>query len=271
MALLATLLFVLLSPGVLLTLPPVGKTVLASGKMSLVAVLVHALVFGVALYLLKQSSYAASFEGFQAMPPLPTWLQSQANNLKAYTRPDNAPIPKSGFSIENVAPKYRLNSQSDFSILSNPLGFFAAVNEALAQNITKAEFTGRMNNLKTMGTNGLNIFNTMRNDVKSDLDALYNYTKDRRDSLNRIIDYLVTNYDKLKREPGPFGQAPGGSQMMTATLSAEQRPIGTLTNSLEQRPIGTLTNSLEQRPMGTLTNSLEQRPMGTLTNSATRV
>lgn len=41
----ATVLFVLLSPGVLLTLPPVGSRVFMSGKTSLLAVLVHAVVF----------------------------------------------------------------------------------------------------------------------------------------------------------------------------------------------------------------------------------
>ena len=56
-----TLLFILLSPGVLLTLPPVGKKILCSGKTSLVAVLVHAVVFYVvAAYLLPRV-----LEGFE--------------------------------------------------------------------------------------------------------------------------------------------------------------------------------------------------------------
>ena len=56
-----TLLFVVLSPGVLLTLPPVGKKILCSGKTSLVAVLVHAVVFYVvAAYLLPRV-----LEGFE--------------------------------------------------------------------------------------------------------------------------------------------------------------------------------------------------------------
>ncbi len=48
--LVATVLFVLLSPGLLLTLPPVGKKIFASGQTSVIAVLVHAVVFAVALY-----------------------------------------------------------------------------------------------------------------------------------------------------------------------------------------------------------------------------
>jgi hypothetical protein len=39
------LLFFVLSPGVLLTLPPGGKGVLMSGQTSLLAALVHAFVF----------------------------------------------------------------------------------------------------------------------------------------------------------------------------------------------------------------------------------
>ena len=45
MLLVIGLLFVLLSPGVLLTLPPVGSQIFMSGKTSLIAVLVHAVVF----------------------------------------------------------------------------------------------------------------------------------------------------------------------------------------------------------------------------------
>lgn len=47
------LLFILLSPGVLLTLPPVGKKVFMSGQTSTLAILVHALVFTLVLYLIK--------------------------------------------------------------------------------------------------------------------------------------------------------------------------------------------------------------------------
>lgn len=49
------LLFVLLSPGVLLTLPPLSKGVLMSGQTSTVSVLVHAVVFGLVYYLLRQT------------------------------------------------------------------------------------------------------------------------------------------------------------------------------------------------------------------------
>lgn len=60
-ALLPTLLFVLLSPGVLLTLPPKGKGIWMSGQTSLISVLVHAVVFAVAFSYLRSSGM---FEGF---------------------------------------------------------------------------------------------------------------------------------------------------------------------------------------------------------------
>ena len=61
----SALLFLLLSPGVLLTLPPVGKKVFMSGQTSLQAVLVHAAVFAAVLYSLKKSGmWATKTEGF---------------------------------------------------------------------------------------------------------------------------------------------------------------------------------------------------------------
>lgn len=54
-------LFVALSPGLLLTLPPVGNKVFMSCKTSVAAVLVHAVVFAIALIYLKPV-----LEGFAA-------------------------------------------------------------------------------------------------------------------------------------------------------------------------------------------------------------
>lgn len=71
MLLLATALFILLSPGVLLTLPPVGSKIFMSGKTSLIAVLVHAAVF-YAILSLRHSIPVINiiFEGFsRAAPP----------------------------------------------------------------------------------------------------------------------------------------------------------------------------------------------------------
>ena len=58
-------LFAALSPGLLLTLPPVGNKVFLSGKTSVVAVLTHAVVFAVALYYLKPVLEGFEKEKFQ--------------------------------------------------------------------------------------------------------------------------------------------------------------------------------------------------------------
>ena len=70
----AILLFILLSPGLLITLPPVGK-IFMSRKTSLVAVLIHAIVFAGLLTLLKEVS-----EGFQT-GPYPAYNETTADSL----------------------------------------------------------------------------------------------------------------------------------------------------------------------------------------------
>ncbi len=64
----AILLFILLSPGFILSIPAVGGKYIMTGKTSVTSVLVHAVVFGLALYLLK--TYYG-IEGFSTAPPKP--------------------------------------------------------------------------------------------------------------------------------------------------------------------------------------------------------
>jgi NADH:ubiquinone oxidoreductase subunit 3 (subunit A) len=52
------LLFFVLSPGVLLTLPPIGKKWYMTGQTSTTAAIVHAIVFAVVLYALSCFSRA---------------------------------------------------------------------------------------------------------------------------------------------------------------------------------------------------------------------
>ena len=61
----AVVLFILLSPGLLLTLPPVGKKVFMSCQTSVAAILVHALVFAVALKYLPYIPVLNQLDGFQ--------------------------------------------------------------------------------------------------------------------------------------------------------------------------------------------------------------
>jgi hypothetical protein len=68
MLLLATLLFILLSPGVLLTLPAGSKGIVMSGQTSLMAVLVHAVVFYFLLPFLAPMARRFGLEGFEGTP-----------------------------------------------------------------------------------------------------------------------------------------------------------------------------------------------------------
>ena len=56
------ILFFVLSPGVLLTLPPVGKKIWMSGQTSMTAALVHAVVFALVAYLLSQYGLIEGFK-----------------------------------------------------------------------------------------------------------------------------------------------------------------------------------------------------------------
>jgi len=61
-----TLLFILLSPGLLLTIPPVTKQIFFSCKTSVLAVLVHALLFATILY------YSDLIPGLNKLEPFAT-------------------------------------------------------------------------------------------------------------------------------------------------------------------------------------------------------
>ena len=76
---LPTLLFVLLSPGVLLTLPPKGKGIYMTGQTSLVAVAVHAVVFALAFTYLRGTGM---FEGFQDAAKCTTVSDCSGQNMK---------------------------------------------------------------------------------------------------------------------------------------------------------------------------------------------
>lgn len=60
-------LFILLSPGLLLTIPPVGKKFFMSCQTSVAAVLVHALIFAVAIYYIDYLPILNNLDGFQGM------------------------------------------------------------------------------------------------------------------------------------------------------------------------------------------------------------
>ena len=59
------ILFILLSPGLILTIPPVGK-LFFSCKTSIVAIFVHAIVFATVLYYSNSIPFLKNIESFQS-------------------------------------------------------------------------------------------------------------------------------------------------------------------------------------------------------------
>ena len=116
----AVILFILLSPGLLLTIPPLSKRGLfMSGKTSTIAVFVHAAVFGVALYYLKKIS---AYEGFQAKsttttPPAntPPANTPPANTPPANTPPMNSPPPLTPAQMQKASA---IGSQAGIAMAS---------------------------------------------------------------------------------------------------------------------------------------------------------
>jgi uncharacterized SAM-binding protein YcdF (DUF218 family) len=60
MLILATIFFILLSPGLLVTIPPVGK-LLMSGETSNLAILVHGVVFFILLKMIATDTFGLSW------------------------------------------------------------------------------------------------------------------------------------------------------------------------------------------------------------------
>jgi hypothetical protein len=72
-----SLLFILLSPGFLVTIPPVGKSIFMSGQTSVSAILVHALIFTGILYGLSHVKEGFLVEGFAPEWSNMNWARSQ--------------------------------------------------------------------------------------------------------------------------------------------------------------------------------------------------
>lgn len=93
-----TALFAALQPGMLLTLPPVGRKIFASCQTSPMSVVVHAAVFAVALYALKKT-----VDAFQNMPPAapaaaaPNMSTSTAPGIPVETKKEPFAMQDAGF------------------------------------------------------------------------------------------------------------------------------------------------------------------------------
>ena len=110
------ILFILLSPGLLLTIPPVSKRGLfMSGKTSTVAILIHAIVFGVALYFL-QGAYA--YEGFQTTGTTPPGTTPPGTTPPGTTPPGTTPPGPSGspLTAKQIQNASQLGSQAGIAL-----------------------------------------------------------------------------------------------------------------------------------------------------------
>jgi uncharacterized membrane protein len=84
----AVVLFVLLSPGLLLTLPPVGKKIFMSRQTSVIAILVHALVFAILLMNVSKIPLLNQLDGFQSKEKVKEGFQffeNGAMNIAAWS------------------------------------------------------------------------------------------------------------------------------------------------------------------------------------------
>jgi septal ring factor EnvC (AmiA/AmiB activator) len=102
----AALLFVLLSPGMLLTLPPVGKKVFMSCKTSVAAVLVHAVVFGVALYYIHSIPVLGQLEGFQSTGN----IQNDINKIKLDIENDTKSLRAAQKGFDDITAQIKRRS-----------------------------------------------------------------------------------------------------------------------------------------------------------------
>jgi hypothetical protein len=100
-----TLLFLLLSPGMLLTLPPVGKKVFLSCKTSVAAVLVHAVVFGLLL------AYRKSIPGLRSVEPFQTDAEVVADTEVSAERTAQAKARQDLKAAHQTALKTLLDKQ----------------------------------------------------------------------------------------------------------------------------------------------------------------
>jgi hypothetical protein len=114
-----TILFILLSPGLLLTLPPAGKKIFMSSKTTLIAVIVHALIFGLLVSYKRYLPILGSLEGFQATaslspsPPTPS-PDSTLMKARASTQQDLASlIGNIDSALKNVTGVDRKKLQAD--------------------------------------------------------------------------------------------------------------------------------------------------------------
>ena len=131
------LLFVALQPGVLLTLPAVGRSVFMSGKMSVQAVMVHALIFALVVHFFRRGRY---FEGF-ATAPSPAVVKETAAFSKELGAPTIAierldkidTRVKTQLANLNASVKYLMATQAKYAGKTVPANMKATLDKGSAE------------------------------------------------------------------------------------------------------------------------------------------
>jgi len=126
-----TLLFILLSPGLLLTLPSLSKRGYMSFKTSCMAVFIHAAVFAVLVYFKSSIPIIRSLEGFQDTPNPPATMPRTATTpipgvtppaaMAAAPPPVNSLTPPTGSAMGRMPMANSSSMPSNNTPTANPL------------------------------------------------------------------------------------------------------------------------------------------------------
>jgi hypothetical protein len=195
--LLAVILFIVLSPGLLLTLPPVGKKVLMSGKTSVTAVLLHGAIFFVLMWFLCNVE-----EGFRTQ--MPSDIRNRSNNLNVQILNTEEKIA----SINNNIMK-NISGKNNIEVTLNK------INGDIARQTSIVDTN--KNDLSMLQT-ALNNANKQLNDFKADLDKQQielkvqnNILIDLKKELNKTSGETKINSGEMKinrnpsSSPNPMG------------------------------------------------------------------
>jgi hypothetical protein len=134
-----TLLFILLSPGILLTLPSVGKKVFMTCKTSPKSVLVHAVVFAIVVMALKRFHFFNGLEGFQMTRDSlintdSATLQQFATNIRKLMQEDNQKLSTTVAGLQDQIRKAQANTMNERAKFNQSL---SAINQVLAERRSK--------------------------------------------------------------------------------------------------------------------------------------
>jgi hypothetical protein len=131
------LLFILLSPGILLTLPPVGKKVFMTCKTSPKAVFVHAVIFAVVVLVLKR--VFTRIEGFQMTRDSlinadNATLERYAANIKNLIQQDNQKLSTTIKGLQDQIQKAQANTMNERAKFNQSL---SVINQILTERKSK--------------------------------------------------------------------------------------------------------------------------------------